>query len=316
MVDKHLDALVNFVDNFFVFKVLDKITSSADESIAWNCLANAAAMVLAGGGVAIAIGTVVCGIMFVPWLLFCFLYWLLWIAIPYIGWGVIWGLGFVGCLLVHAVQGIGWFFTALWLWEQIFAIVGWTFVGLIASAIATFCGYHILTSPHAMRFWNWTSFKFNGYWEAREKAAKARRDYQWKVGQGEIVPPPPSKVASLWATAWKLSCEKAEYIFGGIFKFFYSAKVEWKGGTAKVLSPMATMWAFLVAIKKGACPIVEFVEGGQLTPIPDADKIPPPEKIPLPPPLDPTPITEPVIVTFPTVITDEPVQESPPSSEN
>lgn len=49
-------------------------------------------------------------------------------------------------------------------------------------------------------------------------------------------------------------------IWTGVKSFFISSTVNVGTGTAKVLSPMAIILMFLWAIKKQACPLVEFVE--------------------------------------------------------
>ena len=263
LVEGGVDGMVNFIDSFWIFRLMDKITSAGEEVIAWNCLANAFAFFTICLAISVVTGMLVSGVLFLP-LAIWYIIWGIGIGLLYVGWGVIWILGAVGALLSLAGQGIFWLFHAGWLWERTFTVVGWGFLCLAGAAIITFSVVHILTSPLAMRFWRWTSFKFNGYVEARTKAEWHRKERRWRIEKGELPAPKPNRFAEMWRGFWRMVCTGIDDAAEKIHDFFTSRKVEWKGNSAKVLSPMAAMWTFLVALKKGVCPLVEFVDGDQL----------------------------------------------------
>lgn len=217
----------------------------------------------------IAIGAIPFMIMAIPeflWMCLC----ALGVGLLYAGYGIMIGFGTVGCFLTIAVtktvQGLIWFFTNSVVWWWVETVVASTLITAVVSTVAVYLFYRFWSSSFGKGASKWMSYKFNGYKEAHESAVERRvekqRVVQKKIEAGEL--PSPGKPLWSYLVKWLMLSLNGiflciEWVYYGVKDFFVSKKVDWEGNAAKVMSPFSMFWTFVVAFKKGICPLVEFV---------------------------------------------------------
>ena len=263
-VQKGFYKLVDFLDNNPLFKTIDEVIDGAESSPAGNVLTifMGVAIVLMG---TIAAVIVLCLLPFAVYYGVIYAVWGAWTGITYAGWAIVWGFAVAGAMMLYAAEKVAWFFTTAWIWETALHWVVRIVTLVVVSVAAVFLCYGAWISPLGQRLWDWIGFKLNGYKEAKAKA------YERRIEEEKKAPPKPSqpswwdrKVVPVLKPLLLAAGHGLQSVGETIHDFFVSTKVEWKGSSAKVLSPMATLWQFLVAVKHGVCPLVEFVEGGEL----------------------------------------------------
>lgn len=204
------------------------------------------------------------------------LYWAAWF-LSFLFMGVYW-LGFV---FDQIYVGAVWLFTNGALWSGVFSCIVWAVSWILgAGAVAiTLCvvGLGISKIPIAKRFGGYLVNKFNGYTEAQEeREQRAKKELKLKEAQGWVC-----KHCNHSSDSCLARCDQCgRFNPKPVNPFFYPLFVFWPVGWVlvqlvgfsvkikereiDVLGPLGIVWQYLVAIKKGVCPLIEFVDPAQL----------------------------------------------------
>lgn len=174
-----------------------------------------------------------------------------------LGWAVVWACATLvyGVLSVFSYVGAGvsWLFSASWLWLLLFEISLWC-LGFIVVSIAVTMLFYWLSSTEAFeRFLDYMHVKYNGYAEARKQADVARIEAA-KLKQQE-------PKTDTWLD--RLG-DKLRLTLSNFAKFFLSKTYVVGNTSKKILSPMALIWHFGWALKKRACPVIQFVNAEEI----------------------------------------------------
>jgi len=110
----------------------------------------------------------------------------------------------------------------------------------------------LLDLPIAKKFLDFVMLKFNGYHEAREKAIARRQAEKAKVKLEKVEESPVDLMARV--------VEFVHSVYQPMRDFFVSKSVRVRGAAGKALSAASIVGMSLWAIKKRACPIIEFVD--------------------------------------------------------
>ncbi len=190
------------------------------------------------------------------------------------------GLYWIGFGCHCAYLGTVWLFTSGELWYNVLCwtgtVVAWIAgVGIISVAICLlFIGISKL--PLSKRFGKFLTNKFNGYSEAQEQRRARAHEAAKKL--------PPWKCEYCKYnnnSAENLYCQECSNmkpqptnpLFHLLFVFYPVVWVIEKCVTVKnkigsreidIVGPVGILWSYIVAIKNGVCPIVEFVDPAQL----------------------------------------------------
>jgi hypothetical protein len=175
----------------------------------------------------------------------------IWDGINRVGWAVFNMFGLVGYAMSYIAYAFTWLFTnkplwaAIGYWTAVVLVVGWgcTMLGLLVYGLS-------LTRP-GKYICGIVMMKLNGYGEAREKA-KARREEaklkaeieQDKMDLAPAEPPAPGRLERF--------CSWVKRLFGE------DIQVGKRVGTA--LTGLGVVWEFIKAVKRRACPIIDFVQ--------------------------------------------------------
>ena len=219
-----------------------------------------------------------------------------WFGITWAAWGIWWLLIHIGWLLTHVGFAIVWtctaiiylvglagewlyivlvavveFLTNLWLWQTIGHILFWGFVTVVACmALGLFVSI-VSRSKSIRKIFLQCSYVLNGYVEAREKTEEREAARPPPVTPVEPVEPKgPGPLKMVWLSiATPAAFVGSGFVVIGsgigavgmaVGRFFGYRLEDARDGSRKVLSIFAVLGHYIVALKKGVCPIVEFVD--------------------------------------------------------
>lgn len=190
------------------------------------------------------------------------------------------GLYWVGFACDKAYNVIVWFFTNGPFW---YAVLSWTIylgawvLGIgITSISLCLIGIAISKLSFMRTFGNYLTNKFNGFTEAQEqrriRAREAlKKQPPWKCDWCGYNKNPAEKGRCGECDASKpKSASKWFWLFIWVEPILWV--VEKMGSTVlkirnreiDVIGPLGIVWSYILAVKKGVCPIVEFVDSAQL----------------------------------------------------
>jgi len=274
--------IIDLMEYLFVGEYLDRAANKMESCPAFVCVVNVFAFVVFCLAIILFVSIILGGVAVLPYALYMAVTGL-WMALTYVGWGVVWAFAWIGYALIVAAESVIWFFTNGPMWLAVANFVLWAVI-YAGSAIALgfvfgFCFFKFAKSATGKAFWDVITYKFNGFKESRAETAERRKVEKAKkvenkiaIERGEMSPPTGYKVRRFCANYIVAPIATAAYWTGSGLAtamqsakdFFVSTEVDVKGTASKMLSPTAIMWQFALALKHRACPLVEFVDAGAI----------------------------------------------------
>lgn len=164
------------------------------------------------------------------------------LLLTYIGYGLYHAFYGIGLALGEVVDVVRWL--GLFLWDLRDPILYWFLVGLSIAVSGMALGYLSLAFSQtalAQKLWDILIFRLNGYGEARAKA-KARRNAMEAASTAAV--PVPKKPCWVMAMLKRIFCRD----------------IDIGGKVRRVLTPFGILITWIIALKRNACPLIEFVE--------------------------------------------------------
>ena len=190
---------------------------------------------------------------------------LLWIVLVYIFAIFFYMMHYIGLGLVKTYEGLAWLVTNINAWGP------WA-LGILAGitlSVAVSMGlWKIFTSKAFKSVASRLYFKLNGFHEARESYVKRQEDRKknpeakTQRKSTDCVFYTMSTVGRSSKSVWSIVSAVLSFIWGQIVKvkdINLSVKVKNEDNEYCVLGPLGALWNFLCALKKGVCPVVNFI---------------------------------------------------------
>lgn len=188
------------------------------------------------------------------------------------------GLYWVGFAWDWICTKIVWLFTNGELWYDVLSwavyIIVWVLGMGVAAVVLCLSFIGISKLPPSRRFGKFLTNKFNGYSEAQEQRRARVRKTPWKCeyckynnGNSEDLfcqecgsaKPKPINLNPFLYLFYPLAWVIVWVVDRGCI-----VKDKIRNREIDIIGPLGILWSYLVAIKKGVCPIVEFVDSEQL----------------------------------------------------
>jgi hypothetical protein len=264
-----LNFMVDFMDKVglgdaveFVTKKSEKEPLPATMLFGFMALLCVAALVILIGAVLFSIGFLIANVGEAPGALLRLL--------TGIGWALFKVFAFFGFLLHQVWHGLHWFFTNGALWSEVASWLLWGLEWGLGACVTCFLLYKLSETRLGRWVISSVELRLNGFGEARAEAKKRRDEEAEKKRLAEEANPKPQveKKPCIVVRALKR-------FWGGLFN--QTVRVGKTAGVA--LGVFGIIWEFIKAVKRNACPIVDFVQEEQpSTPPPQPEK--PPESDP------------------------------------
>jgi len=283
------DKVIDWLDNSKIGKVFDIQFERIEEgkqtpvfletSVFFILVTFLSGMLLLGVFLAIKYG--IENLYLIPeflWDVICFIGTGIWYVVFYIGWGIFHVCSFIGFGLVNIWHALNFTVKHIWIflknptvWEVLFNFILYVAsAGLIMFAVG-FAIWKLTQTKTYKNLIKYFEFKLNGYAEAKKKAKERREQVEKHKTEENQVEEKPVKRSFPAITFIKKYIRKTfDIIFNEIKKVYrtcasavgkvFHSSFTIGNVTTRVLGPVGVIWTYIVSIKRGVCPVLEFLD--------------------------------------------------------
>lgn len=181
-----------------------------------------------------------------------------------VGWAGFWLCHGSVWLVVQVAYGMAWFFTNGEIWLLIAKTIGILLAAGVSCTVLAYLMMLFCKTRLAKWIWDFYTYKFNGFNEAEEERRKRIVEAEWTCEYCDH-PNSMDRYFCKNCSEKRLSAVGVWFnrMWGGLTGLT-SQFVKIAGNRVHVMGFFSVVWVYLCAVKKGVCPLVEFVSEGDL----------------------------------------------------